>query len=37
MPVNDQAKSAIAALHRKEIYGRRIALSEAMENEQSSS
>ncbi|GAC1314272.1 MAG: RNA-binding protein [Mucilaginibacter sp.] len=36
MPVNDQAKAAITALNGKEIYGRRIALSEAVEKEQES-
>jgi RNA recognition motif-containing protein len=34
MPVNDQAKAAITALNEKEIYGRKIALSEAVEREQ---
>ena len=34
MPVNDQAKAAIAALDGKEIHGRKIALSEAVEKEQ---
>src|ERR1700761_4658639 len=29
MPVNDQAKTGIAALNGKEVYGRSIALSEA--------
>ena|ERR1700744_3259002 len=29
MPVNDQARAAIAALNGKEVYGRSIALSEA--------
>jgi len=33
MPVTDQAKAAIAALNEKEIYGRKIALSEAVEKE----
>lgn len=33
MPVNDQAKAAIAALDGKEIHGRKIALSEAVEKE----
>ena len=31
MPVREQAQSAIAALHEKEVYGRKIALSEAVE------
>lgn len=34
MPVREQAQSAIAALHDKEIYGRKISLSEAVEKEQ---
>ena len=34
MPVREQAQSAIAALHEKEVYGRKIALSEAVEKEQ---
>jgi len=34
MPVNDQAKAAITALNEKEVYGRKIALSEAIEKEQ---
>ncbi len=34
MPVNEQAKAAIAALNGKEIYGRKIALSESREKEQ---
>jgi RNA recognition motif-containing protein len=33
MPVNDQAKAAIAALDGKEVYGRKIALSEAVDKE----
>jgi len=33
MPVSEQAKAAIAALNEKEIYGRKIALSEAVEKE----
>ena len=33
MPVQDQAKAAIAALNGKEVYGRNIALSEAEEKE----
>jgi len=33
MPVPDQAKAAITALNEKEIYGRKIALSEAVEKE----
>jgi len=33
MPVKDQASAAIAALNEKEIYGRKIALSEAAEQE----
>lgn len=33
MPVNEQAKAAIAALNGKEISGRKIALSEAVEKE----
>lgn len=31
MPVNDQAKAAIAALNGKEVYGRKIAVSEAVD------
>lgn len=31
MPVREQAQSAIAALHDKELYGRKLALSEAVE------
>lgn len=31
MPVREQAQSAIAALHDKEVYGRKLALSEAVE------
>ncbi|MGZ3943336.1 MAG: RNA recognition motif domain-containing protein [Mucilaginibacter sp.] len=34
MPVREQAQSAIAALHDKEVYGRKLALSEAVEREQ---
>src|ERR1700761_2947388 len=34
MPVREQAQSAIAALHDKEIYGRRLSMSEAVEKEQ---
>ena len=34
MPVREQAQSAIAALHDKEVYGRKLALSEAVEKEQ---
>ena len=34
MPVKEQAKAAITALNEKEIYGRKIALSEAVEKEQ---
>lgn len=34
MPVNEQAKAAITALNEKEVYGRKIALSEAVEREQ---
>ena len=34
MPVREQAQSAIAALHDKEIYGRKIALSEAVDKPQ---
>ena len=34
MPVREQAQSAIAALHDKEMYGRKIALSEAVEKPQ---
>jgi RNA recognition motif-containing protein len=33
MPVSESAKAAIAALNKKEIYGRKIALSEAGEKE----
>lgn len=33
MPVREQAQSAIAALHDKEVYGRKLALSEAVEKE----
>jgi RNA recognition motif-containing protein len=36
MPVKEQAKAAITALNEKEIYGRKIALSEAVEKEQES-
>jgi len=31
MPVREQAQSAIAALHDKEVYGRKLSLSEAVE------
>jgi len=34
MPVLDQAKAAIAALNEKEVYGRKISLSEAIEKQQ---
>ncbi|HZY35275.1 MAG TPA: RNA-binding protein [Mucilaginibacter sp.] len=34
MPVNDQVKAAITALNGKEVYGRKIALSEAVQKEQ---
>jgi len=34
MPVKEQAKAAITALNEKEVYGRKIALSEAVEKEQ---
>ncbi|HJP62549.1 MAG TPA: hypothetical protein VJ844_03865 [Mucilaginibacter sp.] len=34
MPVRDQAQSAIAALHDKEVYGRKLAVSEAVEKPQ---
>lgn len=34
MPVREQAQSAIAALHDKEMYGRKLALSEAVERPQ---
>ena len=34
MPVREQAKAAIAALNEREVYGRKIALSEAVEKEQ---
>jgi len=34
MPVREQAKAAIAALNDKEIYGRKIALSEAVDKPQ---
>ena len=34
MPVREQAQSAIAALHDKEVYGRKLALSEAVEKPQ---
>jgi RNA recognition motif-containing protein len=37
MPVYDQAKAAIAGLNEKEIYGRKIALSEAEEKGRESS
>jgi RNA recognition motif-containing protein len=33
MPVRDQASAAIAALNGKEVYGRNIALSEAVEKQ----
>ena len=33
MPVRDQAKAAIAALNEKELYGRKLALSEATAQE----
>ena len=33
MPVKEQAKAAITALNEKEVYGRKIALSEAAEKE----
>jgi RNA recognition motif-containing protein len=33
MPVKDQANAAIAALNEKEVYGRKIALSEAVAKE----
>jgi RNA recognition motif-containing protein len=33
MPVSDQAKAAITALNEKEVYGRKITLKEAEENE----
>ena len=31
MPVREQAQSAVAALHDKEVYGRKLAVSEAVE------
>lgn len=31
MPVNDQAKAAIAALDETDVYGRKVALSEAVD------
>jgi len=34
MPVSDQAKAAVAALDGKEVHGRKLALSEAVEKEQ---
>jgi RNA recognition motif-containing protein len=34
MPVKEQAKAAIAALHDKEIYGRKLAVKEAEEKPQ---
>ena len=34
MPVQDQAQKAISGLNDKEIYGRKLALSEATENDQ---
>jgi RNA recognition motif-containing protein len=34
MPVKDQAKAAITALNEKEIYGRKLALSEAVDKGQ---
>ncbi len=37
MPVKEQAKAAITALNDKEIYGRKLALSEAMVKEQEGS
>jgi RNA recognition motif-containing protein len=37
MPVRDQTNAAIAALDGKEVYGRKIALSEAVQKEQDKS
>ena len=34
MPVREQAKAAITALHEKEVYGRKLSLKEAEENQQ---